>query len=292
MEKRAKLLLAHDGLDEMLGGLNAATSLDEAQKLVVSTLEKRYGRGSIALERTLLGARAPRATRLDRVSAEMVADGVYPRECVVMLNEHFIVETEARELGADDVALLENVTEHFRRAIPRLLQAEGRDTLTALPGPARFPDEIERQLKTKRMLCLLILDLDHFGKVNAARGAVEGDRILVEAARLLVENTRPIDLVFRLEGDEFAVLAPTTRLEDASRIAERIREAFEAQFRDEDRVTASIGVSSWPDRTDDKEELIKAAKDAMFASWRLGGNRTCLCPARPGNPEAPGDSIP
>lgn len=273
-------MLAHEGLDELLTGLNAATSLDQAEKLVVSTLERRYGRGAIALEHAPVCARSPQPTRLDRVTAEMVCDGLYPRECAVVLNEHFIVESELRELGADDVALLENVTEHFRRAIPRLLQAEGRDTLTALPGPSRFPDELERQLKTKRMLCLLMLDLDHFGKLNASRGAREGDRVLVETARLLVEKTRPIDLVFRLQGDEFAVLAPTTRLEDASRIAERIREAFENQFSAGEAITASIGVSSWPDRTDDKEELVKAAKDAMYASWKLGGNRICLCPAR------------
>lgn len=273
-------MLAHEGLDDLLAGLNGATSMDSAEKLVVETLEKRYGRGAIAVERTPLSARAPQPTRLDRVTAGMVADGVYPRECAVVLNEHFIVESDLRELCDDDVALLENVTQHFRRAIPRLLRTEGRDPLTALPGSERFPDELERQLKTKRMLCLVLLDLDHFGKLNAQRGATEGDRVLVETTRLLGEKTRPVDLVFRLEGDLFAVLLPTTGLDDAARIAERIREAFESRFPSEPEVTASIGVSSWPDRTDDKDELVKAAKDAVYASWSIGGNRVCLCPPR------------
>ena len=272
---------------EFVENLQRAGSVAEAEKLVVGLLEERYGRGAIALEKSALGVRPAQPTRLDKITASMVASGLYPRECAVVINEHFIVESEQRELGDDDVGLLENVTSHFRLTLPRVLQAEGRELLTGLLGPTRFPEELNRLITSQRLLCLLMLDIDRFAEFNAALGSSVGDGAVVKMAQLLGEKTRPNDVVFRLDGDEFAVLLPSTMIEDASRIAQRIREAVELGFAGDHPLTASIGVASWPDRTKDKDELLKAAKDAVYTSWRVGGNRVCACP--PPETPSPGD---
>jgi diguanylate cyclase (GGDEF)-like protein len=272
-------MLVPDQPNELWQDLTQARTLAEAERLIVAWLEQRYGRGAIALEKGALAVRPAQPTRLTNITEDLVAQGVYSRQCSVILNEFLIVESELRELGSDDVTLIENVTGYFRQALPRLLQLEGRETLTGLLGPARFAEELTRLLECKRLLCVLLLDIDKFGEFNAALGTSQGDKVVVEVAQLLVDKTRPSDIVFRQEGDEFAVLLPNTTIEDASRIAQRIRESIELRFADQSHpVTASIGLASWPDRTSDKDELLKGARDALYTSWRVGGNRVCLCP--------------
>lgn len=275
-------MLAHDDqLSELWQSLNRLQSMPEAEKELVRWLEERYGRGCVALDRSFRGVRRITPTRLDQVSAQMVAAGLYPRECPVVMNEFFIVECEGRPLGEYDVDLLEKVTELYRQSLPRLYRAEGRDLLTGLLGPERFPDELHRVVESKRQASLLLLDIDRFSEYNAAFGEAEGDRMMLEVAGLMAEKTRPNDTLFRLNGDEFAVLLPGTPIEAAGSIAERIRQAFCDRFgADNFPLTASIGVASWPDRATSKDELLKRAKDAMFNSWRIGGDRVCLCPAR------------
>lgn len=263
--------------------LRDLSTVAQAEKSIVGWLEERYGRGSAAVEKTATsGLRKPVASRLSQITPEMVAQGLYSRDCSVVLNEYFILESEERDLGEFDVSLLEEVSGLFREELPALFEREGRDPLTGLPGPTVFPEELVRLLASRSSLCLVLFDVDGFGEYNAAFGPAEGDRMLVEIAEVLAQTTRPTDFVFRQHGDEFALLLPNTAVEVGCGIAERVREALEARFAGDNLpLTASFGVASWPERCGDRAELLKAAKGALHAAWQRGGNRVCLGGAEP-----------
>jgi diguanylate cyclase (GGDEF)-like protein len=107
---------------------------------------------------------------------------------------------------------------------------------------------------------LLTLDVDRFKEINETHGHLEGDRLLQEVGRVLVENVRGTDVVARQGGDEFSVLLPESDEEGATLLAERIEEALAAiEAADHAPVRASIGVAVYPQDGATPDDLLEKA---------------------------------
>jgi len=157
-----------------------------------------------------------------------------------------------------------------------------RDGLTGLCNHlefyARLADELERGRRFKRPVSLLLLDVDHFKRVNDTHGHQAGDAVLKGLGELLCRQVRTVDSVCRYGGEEITVILPETDLDAAADMAERLRAAIEALPFDVNagaplHITASFGVASWPLHADNAQTLVAAADAAMYAAKRSGRNR-------------------
>jgi diguanylate cyclase (GGDEF)-like protein len=148
----------------------------------------------------------------------------------------------------------------------------------------RLEDEIERARRFGRSLSMLMLDADVFKAFNDTHGHIAGDTALADLAATLRSSVRDIDVVCRYGGEEFAILLPETDAEGAFVAAEKVREAVAAHaFADADgartqRITMSIGLSTFPRPAGDREALLRQADDALFIAKRSGRNRVNASP--------------
>ena len=129
--------------------------------------------------------------------------------------------------------------------------------------------EVERGQRYGVVVSVIFMDLDHFKDVNDSKGHLVGSKVLVEVADLLRDCLRSVDVVARYGGDEFVVVLPQTSLDSAFAIAERLRRTMEKSvfLADEGhaiRLTASFGVTSYPEVAKSKEELLRMADEAMY----------------------------
>lgn len=155
------------------------------------------------------------------------------------------------------------------------------DFLTQLPNRRMFRDRLSQDLKKAHRgglkLALLFLDLDHFKEVNDTLGHDMGDILLIEAAQRITACVRESDTVARLGGDEFTIiLAELDDLGAIERIADNIIHALRLPFQLGDNtvyVSASIGITLYPDDCTELEDLLKNADQSMFASKQAGRNR-------------------
>jgi diguanylate cyclase (GGDEF)-like protein len=148
------------------------------------------------------------------------------------------------------------------------------DTLTGLPNRTLFIEELGRSMREARhdgrQLALLFIDLDHFKIINDTLGHEAGDRLLAEVGRRLAASLRGNDFVARLGGDEFcAILTEVADATAARSIAERMLAAIAPAF---DGVTASIGLSLYPDDATEPAVLLRYADDAMYRVKARGKN--------------------
>jgi diguanylate cyclase (GGDEF)-like protein len=156
-----------------------------------------------------------------------------------------------------------------------------RDGLTGLYNHRTFyallADELTRAKRFKRPVSLLLLDIDHFKRVNDTHGHLAGDAVLRELGGLLGRQARAINRVCRYGGEEITVILPETGLEAAANVAERLRAVVEAQPFDANsepiRITVSIGVASFPAHADGAAALVAAADTALYAAKQRGRNR-------------------
>lgn len=149
----------------------------------------------------------------------------------------------------------------------------------------RAEDEIGRARRFGRSLSLLMIDADEFKVYNDTHGHVAGDDALSELASVMRGAVRDIDVVCRYGGEEFAILLPETDPEGAFVVAEKVREtvaahAFKNAAGDRtERLTVSIGLSTYPATATDREGLLRRADDALYVVKRSGRNRVSASPS-------------
>jgi len=174
---------------------------------------------------------------------------------------------------------------HFQRL--RSVKKEAiYDSLTGLMNrrylEERLSVETEKAFPSGSKLSIIMVDIDHFKKVNDTFGHAAGDKVLREIASLLKSSVRrQDDMVARYGGEEFVLVLPGVSLEATSTIAERIRRSVENTPIDigETQIhpTISLGISSFPiHRIKSKEELVKMADLALYDAKRGGRNRVCV----------------
>lgn len=152
------------------------------------------------------------------------------------------------------------------------------DALTQLPNRNMFTDRLNQEIiKCKRnneKFALLFIDLDHFKEVNDTLGHNAGDLLLVEVAERLRVILRESDTVARIGGDEFtALLCNINNLDDVEHIASKLIEAIEMPFYISGEsifISASIGITIFPEHSEKMEELLRFADQAMYLSKEEG----------------------
>ncbi|NLF51468.1 MAG: diguanylate cyclase [Leptolinea sp.] len=134
--------------------------------------------------------------------------------------------------------------------------------------------ELLRSLRYHGNFCIVLLDIDHFKKVNDSYGHQAGDSVLMELTRLITHTLRATDIFARWGGEEFIALLPETDIEQGVKAAERLRIAVEAfQFKPVGNITISLGISHFLESDQNIDEIIKRADDALYEAKRTGRNR-------------------
>jgi diguanylate cyclase (GGDEF)-like protein len=140
--------------------------------------------------------------------------------------------------------------------------------------------EFARSQRMDRPFCCLLLDLDHFKKINDEYGHPVGDLVLQEFAQRCRRSVREVDLIGRYGGEELVIFLPETNSETAMQVAERLRESVaKTPIRISDRelqITVSIGVSRRDENTLELETLIARADQAMYVAKYKGRNRVAI----------------
>ncbi|QGG96593.1 sensor domain-containing diguanylate cyclase [Actinomarinicola tropica] len=155
------------------------------------------------------------------------------------------------------------------------------DPLTRLANRRSFAEDLEKEAERSarydRPLSLVMIDLDHFKRLNDNYGHPFGDRVLQSVAQAVEATVRNVDTAYRLGGEELAVLARETDLAGAFHLAERLRaaiaEALSLDRGDPTTVTASFGVAELERDRPDTTHLVAAADAALYAAKRDGRNR-------------------
>lgn len=213
----------------------------------------------------------PLVVREEPIGTLIVASrqkAAYPRE----------VRETLQALGNQVAVSLSNA-----RAVRQLEELATTDGLTGCLNKRAFLEQLGQKLMAAerfgRKLSLIVTDLDHFKAVNDTYGHAVGDRVLQELGGVLKRMKRETDLVARFGGEEFCVLCEETDARGARLLAERVREELgETELQTELgalRVTASLGVATFPDHASTAEALFSEGDKALYEAKALGRNRVC-----------------
>ncbi|MFK4764247.1 diguanylate cyclase [Desulfobaculum sp. SPO524] len=201
-----------------------------------------------------------------------------------------------RELGEQDISIFATVADYFTRLHPRLQspvaieahileQCERLahiDDLTGLYNRRAFNLELEREIERSRRagtpFSLLMVDIDHFKRVNDHFGHQTGDLVLQTIAATLTRTARGMDRAARYGGEEFAIILPGTGPDNVYAVGERFRTAvertnFSLLVPDLSIVTISIGAAGFPACGTSPRSIIAAADRALYRAKRSGRNR-------------------
>jgi diguanylate cyclase (GGDEF)-like protein/PAS domain S-box-containing protein len=177
------------------------------------------------------------------------------------------------------VSLFSDITQK-KESEDLIWQQANFDTLTGLPNRHMFYDRLEQAIKKSNRsglpMALMLLDIDHFKEVNDTLGHAQGDILLVEAARRIAEFVRGSDTVARLGGDEFTIILSEVDANSVEHIAQNIIERLAAPFQllqETAFVSASVGITLYPNDAQDIDTLIKNADQAMYLAKNLGRSR-------------------
>lgn len=178
------------------------------------------------------------------------------------------------------VAVFSDITE--KKESEELIWKQANfDPLTGLPNRRMFFERLSQEIKlatrADQSLALLFLDLDHFKEINDTMGHSQGDLLLQEAANRLKKLMRSSDTVARLGGDEFTVILPQiNNTHQVERVVDKMLKALAEPIILEQQqvfITASIGVTLYPQDGDSSDQLIQNADQAMYAAKEHGRNQ-------------------
>jgi diguanylate cyclase (GGDEF)-like protein/PAS domain S-box-containing protein len=192
----------------------------------------------------------------------------------------------SRSYLEQDMKFVERLTTLYAIAIQhhrtedKIRKMAYHDPLTGLPNRALFNDRYTIALAgAKRYhtkLAIMVLDIDHFKNINDTLGHDAGDQVLKDFSRVILSNLRKADTLTRLGGDEFVIMITNVvEPEHIGLVAQRVIEALRKPFIFHDHevnITTSIGISAFPEDSEDVETLLKRADIAMYVIKEKGGN--------------------
>jgi diguanylate cyclase (GGDEF)-like protein len=163
------------------------------------------------------------------------------------------------------------------RALKALREEAIRDPLTNLYNRRFLQDYLSRELvragREGIRVAVIMIDLDHFKRVNDTAGHSAGDKVLVQVAALLKRHIRGSDIACRFGGEEFTLVLPNATLQSARSRAEAICAAVREESGYLMGVTASLGVALFPDSSTEAEGLLRAADQALYQAKGRGRNQ-------------------
>lgn len=187
----------------------------------------------------------------------------------------------------------ENLARRLQNANERLREMATKDGLTGLNNHRFFQEALDREIsgavRYRNPLSLILLDIDHFKKINDTYGHQTGDLVLKEISAVMADTVRDADIVARYGGEEFAAILPETDIQGAAILAERLRRVVEKTTIQCDgqtiQVTISLGATTLTPRTgiENKTLFIGAADKALYHSKSTGRNRISLINMAPGS---------
>ena len=172
---------------------------------------------------------------------------------------------------------MEELAEDFRRSAEEAHMKSRTDPLTGLANRSAYTQqlgmELERFQRYGTPFSICIVDIDYFKRVNDAYGHLAGDKVLRLLAKILQSNVRGVDFVARFGGEEFVILMPSTRVDAARHVAEKLLLAVEqSPFHFQNKpvqITVSIGVAEV--RAEDTAETLFGRADSCLYSAKSGG---------------------
>lgn len=190
----------------------------------------------------------------------------------------------ARDWSIDDISLLGSLADHLSVAIENAelhLERERQAVTDGLTGVANrrcfsesFTREFERARRYEQPLSLVVIDLDFLKKINDTWGHQVGDEAIKGIGRVLKQSIRAIDLAARYGGEEFCLLLPNTELNMAEQFAERIRRLInDVEVEGHGKISASLGVATYPAHADDPDTLFLHADEALYLAKQSGRNQ-------------------
>jgi diguanylate cyclase len=220
-------------------------------------------------------------SKLDRASRLLTAGGDENEQAltelvvdvigdVVRANQNLQLKLETAEGRLQEQAV--EIEAHISRSLT--------DPLTGLPNRREFNERLEERMgawnRRHEVFSLLLIDVDHFKKLNDRHGHLAGDQVLAAIGRALRSAVRREDSVARFGGEEFAVLLPSTSLEQAALVAQKVREAVArvvvSRNNQDIAVTVSGGLATI-ETNERVESLIQRADSALYAA--KGNGRNC-----------------
>lgn len=156
-----------------------------------------------------------------------------------------------------------------------------RDALTGLHNRHYLSDALKEKISYamhhRLPLSLMIIDIDHFKRINDTYGHLVGDHVLTAVAQILLEHVRQEDIAARFGGEEFVIVLDNCSVHDACVKAEIIRQMIENLYPEGIRVSASFGVVQLSDHLDKPAKLLKHADTALYKAKESGRNKVVVC---------------
>jgi diguanylate cyclase (GGDEF)-like protein len=208
----------------------------------------------------------------------------------VSIVSHAVTKWKLTQLNMRLMDMLKEQNVHLEERVQEVTQElrelSVRDALTNLYNFRHFVDQINKEItraqRYKRLLSIIMFDLDHFKKFNDSNGHSIGNLALIELAKILKSTTRRVDTVCRYGGEEFVVILPETDTNRAVVLAERCRSEVEYASLSFDpnqkitKLTISCGVATFPSHAEEVDALVKCADDALYKAKEQGRNRVCV----------------
>jgi diguanylate cyclase (GGDEF)-like protein len=208
------------------------------------------------------------------------------KKCVKAFRENGVVPCLPAHLNDDAGQIVKAIVEYSNEVDDLVRELKKLSTLDDLSGllnrrafMKRASEEVARTRRTGSPLCVTIIDIDHFKRINDSHGHAVGDLVIKDVSDLLMQVTRSYDIVARLDGEEFVILHPGIEAEQAYAVAERIRSyvAYKRIYEvDQNPITISLGVTQhMPDEPWIEVSMARADK-ALYEAKQKGRNRAVL----------------
>lgn len=294
-------------INELLNALNAqcgALLVESDEEFVMQCCFRENEMDEVSREELISDVKGYRARFGTRTTPHVTDgyealgrnDGILPLIAVPLIfQERVIGVLLVRDVSAkrtwdeSEVRLLQTVADQVAVAVnnARLLAQTEKlaltDALTSCCNRRAFEQQLERDVyqatRWGHCVSLIMLDIDHFKRVNDMFGHDTGDETLRAVSRLLRDGMRKESTVARMGGEEFAILLPQVDVNGAFLVAERLRSCLEeTTIPNIGHVTASFGVATFPVHTQTREELVTIADRALYDAKHAGRNRVIIAP--------------
>jgi diguanylate cyclase (GGDEF)-like protein len=193
-----------------------------------------------------------------------------------------VVSIENAKMYSSLEKLVDERTSQLEEKSRMLEEIASHDALTGLPNRRLFYERLKNSInnatRTARTIGILFIDLDGFKSINDTYGHEAGDDVLLAVAHRLMTSVRKKDTVARLGGDEFTIIVENYKdteelIQLCQRVIEMVAQPIDLSNDNKGHVTASIGISCYPDDSIEMDVLLSKADDAMYESKKAGKNQ-------------------